>query len=145
MLDPTEDPIITTDLRWTRLMPSRFAAAQVGQFLTGHFPTRTYLHRFHLSTSPLCECCQVADTRAHLLLICDRWSLTRQHLTQWLAEAHSTRDGNSSPPPAWTWEFLVMTTEGRVWLGRFLALIRPRWGMRDQFRSGTEEETSAED
>ena len=40
------DPIISTDLRWTRLMPSRFMAARVGQFLTGHFPTGEYLFRF---------------------------------------------------------------------------------------------------
>ena len=145
VLDMTEDTIIYTDLRWTRLMPSRFATARVGQFLTGHFPTRTYLYRFHLSPSPLCECCQVADTRAHLLLACSRWSHIRQHLSQWLAETGHRSVGDSLPPLAWTWEYLVMSTEGRVWLGRFLTLIRPHWGMRDQLQSGVEEETSAED
>ena len=145
LLDRTEDPIIYTDLRWTRLMPSRFLAARVGQFLTGHFPTRTYLYRFRLSPSPLCECCQVADTRAHLLLTCSRWSPIRQNLSHWLAETRHRSEGDSLPPPAWTWEYLVMSTEGRVWLGRFLALIRPHWGMPDQLQSGLEEETSAED
>ena len=35
----------------------------------------------------------------------------------------------------WTWQFLVQTGVGRIWLGRFLAAIRPRWSMRDQLRS----------
>ena len=46
------------------------------------------------------------------------------------------------PSLAWTWEFLVGSTEGRLWLGRFLVAVRPRWSMRDQFRAGTDVGTS---
>ena len=67
VLDATEDIIICSDLQRLRDMPSRFMAAQVGQFLTGHFPTAKYLHRFHHVPTPCCECCGVVDTRAHLL------------------------------------------------------------------------------
>ena len=133
-----EDDIIYTDLHWTRLMSSRFMAARVAQFLTGHFPTGTYLFRFHLLPSPLCECCQVEDTRGHLLLACARWTLVRQRLTQWLEEETAHRSRIVFPQPAWTWEFLVASTEGRLWLGRFLVAVHPRWSMRDQFRAGTD-------
>ena len=137
-----EDDIIFTDLHWTRLMSSRFMAARVAQFLTGHFPTGSYLFRFHLLPSPLCECCQVEDTRGHLLLDCERWTLVRQRLSQWLEEETVQRSRMGSPQPAWTWEFLVASTEGRLWLGRFLVAVRPRWSMRDQFRAGTDRGTS---
>ena len=42
-----EDAIVYTDLHWTRLMTSRFMAARVAQFLTGHFP------QGHTSSFPL--------------------------------------------------------------------------------------------
>ena len=137
-----EDSIVCTDLHWTRLMPSRFMAARVAQFLTGHFPTGTYLYRFHLRPSPLCECCQVEDTRGHLLLFCQRWTLVRQRLSQWLEEDSARRSRVGYPQPEWTWAFLVGSNAGRLWLGRFLVAVRPRWTMRDQFRVGTEEGTS---
>ena len=137
-----EDDIIFTDLHWTRLMSSRFMAARVAQFLTGHFPSGAYLYRFHLRPSPLCDCCQVEDTRGHLLLDCERWTLVRQRLTQWLEEETVQRSRVGPPQPAWTWEFLVASTEGRLWLGRFLVAVRPRWSMRDQFRAGPDLGTS---
>ena len=137
-----EDSIVCTDLYWTRLMPSRFMAARVAQFLTGHFPTGTYLYRFHLRPSPLCECCQVEDTRGHLLLFCQRWSLVRQRLSQWLEEDSARRSGVGSPQHEWTWAFLVGSNAGRLWLGRFLVAVRPRWTMRHQFHVGTAGGTS---
>ena len=44
ILEPTKEVIVHTDLGWTQVMPSRFMAARVGQFLTGHFPMGVYLH-----------------------------------------------------------------------------------------------------
>ena len=130
-----EDSIIRSDLRWLRDMPSRFMAARVGQFLSGHFPTAKYLHRFGHLPTPLCDCCGVVDTRGHLLLDCQRWAFTRWRLHQWLEVEGPQRSAGVHPPADWTWRFLVQTGAGRIWLGRFLAVIRPRWSMRDQLRS----------
>ena len=124
-------------------MPSRFMAARVGQFLSGHFPTAKYLHRFGHLPTPLCECCGVVDTRGHLLLECRRWELLRQRLHQWLLTEGTPRGTSDHPLVDWTWQFLVQTGAGRIWLGRFLAAIRPRWSMRDQLRS--EAEASSEE
>ena len=38
-------------------------------------------------------------------------------------------------PPTWGWDFLVGSSGDRLWLGRFLVAVRPRWSMRDQFHS----------
>ena len=141
---PGEGPIIRSDLRWLEAMPSRFMAARVGQFITGHFPTAKYLHRFHHLSTPMCDCCDVVDTRAHLLLECRRWEFPRQRLCQWLSEERPLISARVPIPPTWTWQFLVQTGEGRVWLGRFLAAIRPRWGMRDQLRTAVEMSTAEE-
>ena len=135
IVDETEDIILRSNLRWLRDMPSRFMAARVGQFLSSHFPTGTYLHRFHHAPSPMCGCCGVLDTRAHLLLYCHRWTFVRQRISQWLCEEEPPREGSIGVQPAWTWEFLVTSQMGRVWLGRFLVAIRPHWSMRDQIRS----------
>ena len=129
-----EDDIIYTDLGWTRAIPSRYMVALVGQFLTGHFPTGAYLERFGHRASPLCGVCQVLDTRAHLLLDCIRWTHTRHRLSAWLREEWGGRSHALSVGecPGWQWSFLVDTPPGRVWLGRFLAAVRPRWRMLDQ-------------
>ena len=37
--------------------------------------------------------------------------------------------------PTWGWDSLVGTTGGRLWLGRFLTTIKPRWTMRDQLQT----------
>ena len=145
VLDYTEDTIIYTDLRWTRLMHTRFMAAQVGQFLTGHFPTGEYLFRFGFLSSPFCECCGVRDSRQHMLLECPRWGHHRQHLEGWLQETAGETSIESMVTPAWTWDFLVGTVRGRLWLGRFLVAVRPRWRMRDQFRVATGAESAQED
>ena len=135
ILDVMEDTIIRSDLCWLRDMPSRFMATRVGQFLTGHFPTAKYLHRFHHVPSPFCDCCGVVDTRAHLLLDCHRWTFLRQQLSQWLSEEGHPCQGVRNPVAAWTWEFLVGCRAGRLWLGRFLVAIRPRWHIPNQIRS----------
>ena len=41
------------------------------------------------------------------------------------------------PPPECTWAFLLGSTKGRLWLGRLLVTVRPRWTMRNQFCVGT--------
>ena len=68
ILEPAEDVIIHTNLGLTQAMHSHFMAAQVGEFLIGHFPTGVFLHRFGHLPSPLCEGCGVPDTWDHLLL-----------------------------------------------------------------------------
>ena len=134
-LEPMEEVIVHTDLGWTQAMPSRFMAARVGQFLTGHFPTGVYLHRFGHLPSPLCEECGVPDTRGHMLLTCPRWAFHRERLREWLHSVCSTAIETGAAPPTWGWDFLVGTSMGRLWLGRFLVAVRPRWSMRDQFQS----------
>ena len=145
MLETTEEVIIHTDLRWTSLMPTRFMAAQVGQFLTGHFPTGEYLFRFGFLSSPLCVYCEIPDSRDHMLLECPRWSHHRQCLREWLQELEGETSRESAVTPAWTWDFLVGSSRGRLWLGRFLVAVRPRWRMRDQFRADTSDESTDED
>ena len=135
ILEPTEEVIIHTDLGWTEAMPSRFMAARVGQFLTGHFPTGVFLHRFGHLPSPLCEGCGVPDTRSHLLLDCPRWAFHRERLREWLQNVSTSDTVVGGVPPIWGWDFLVGTPRGRVWLGQFLATVRPHWTMRDQLQS----------
>ena len=125
ILEPTEEVIIHTDLGWTEAMPSRFMAARVGQFLTGHFPTGVFLHRFGHLPSPLCEDCGVLDTRGHLLLDCPRWAFHRERLKEWLQSVCASATVVGGVPPTWGWDFLVGTPGGRVWLGRFLVAVRP--------------------
>ena len=81
-MEPTEEVIIHTDLGWTEAIPSRFMATRVGQFLTGHFPTGVFLHRFGHPPSPLCEGCGIPDTRSDLLLGCPRWAFHRERLRE---------------------------------------------------------------
>ena len=145
VLEPMEEAIIHTDLSWTRLMPTRFMATQVGQFLTGHFPTGEYLFRFGFLPSPLCEYCEVLDSRAHMLLDCPRWTHHRQRLEGWIQEAEGATSSGATVTPAWTWDFLVGSAKGRLWLGRFLVGVRPRWRMRDQFRADISDASSIED
>ena len=135
VLAPMEEEIVHTDLGWTQAMPSRFMAARVGQFLTGHFPTGVYLHRFGHLSSPLCEECGTPDTRSHMLLACPRWAFHRARIQDWMQSVCSPTTETDGPPPTWGWDFLVGTSRGRLWLGRFLVAVRPRWSMRDQFRS----------
>ena len=90
ILDPTEDLVFCADLCWTRSLPSRYAVALTGQFLTGHYPTCAYLATFRLAASPLCDTCGCPDSRAHLLLECVRFSHIRESLATWLHEEYDT-------------------------------------------------------
>ena len=135
VLEQAEEEIIHTDLVWTQHMPSRFMAARVGQFLTGHFPTGVYLHRFGYLPSPLCVGCGVPDTREHMLLDCSRWAFHRARLQDWLRSTGDPDPAEGGVPPTWGWDYLVGTSRGRLWLGRFLVVVRPRWTMRDQLPS----------
>ena len=77
ILEPPKEVIIYNDLRWTQTMPSHFMATCVGQFLTGHFPTGVYLHRFGYLPSPLCEGCGLLELRGQMLLDYTRWVFER--------------------------------------------------------------------
>ena len=122
ILDHHEDLVIHSDLRWTRPIPTRRGAALAAQFITGHFPTAAYLASRHLCPSGLCETCGVLATREHLLLDCDRHRYHRAELSYWLHSVASSRpqSSTSTPPWRWSWEFLVTTAPGRLWLARFL-------------------------
>ena len=136
VLDPMEDSVFRSDLRWTRSLPSRFAVALTGQFLTGHYPTRAYLARFQLASSPLCDACGCPDTRAHLLLECARFSHIREGLASWLHEecdARTRQDGGACP--GWEWDFLVGSPRGRLWLSRFLCASRRGRGRWDDLEA----------
>ena len=128
ILDDHEDPVIHSDLRWTRLIPTRRGVALTAQFITGHFPTAAYLASRHLCPSGLCEACGVLATREHLLLDCDCHRYHREELSNWLHSVASSRPqaSTSSPPWRWSWEFLVTTNPGRLWLARFLVRVWPR-------------------
>ena len=134
VLEPSEEVLVHTDLGWTQAMPSRFLAARVGQFLTGHFPTGVYLHRFGHLPSPLCADCGVLDSRSHMLLDCPRWARHRARLRDWMQSTRAPTTMPGEVSPTWGWDFLVGSSGGRLWLGRFLVAVRPRWSMRDQFR-----------
>ena len=136
VLDPTEDSVFRADLHWTRYLPSRFAVALTGQFLTGHYPTRAYLARFRLATSPLCDMCGCPDSRAHLLLECARFSHIREGLATWLREEYDTQTRQEEGAcPGWEWDFLTGSHRGRLWLSRFLCATRRGRGRWDDLEA----------
>ena len=83
--------------------------------------------------------CGVPDTREHLLLDCTRWAFHRERLQDWLQTTGASDLEEGGVPPNWGWDFLVGTSRGRLWLGRFLVVVRPRWTMRDQLQSEPED------
>ena len=99
ILEPTKEVIIHTNLCWTEAMPSRFMAARVGQFLTGHFPMGVFLHRFGHLPSPLCEGCGVPDTWRHLLLDCPHWAFHPEQLREWLQSVSTSNTVVGGVPP----------------------------------------------
>ena len=80
-----------------------------------------------------------------MLLACPRWALHRERLRDWLQSMYVSTTATGEAPPTWGWDFLVGSSGGRLWLGRFLVAVRPRWSMRDQFHSESGDSASAED
>ena len=48
------------------------------QFLTGHGNFGTYLHRFNIKSSPMCETCRAEDSVEHVVYDCQRFISERQ-------------------------------------------------------------------
>lgn len=116
---PRYDP----SLSWTKSL-SRKAVALTAQFLTGHFVTANYLHRFHLRDSPSCVWCghPVCD-RKHVLFDCPRFEYHRQQLC---SDACLT----SSDSSALSWDLLSVSN--RSHLARFLLVVdRARRSVRE--------------
>ena len=58
------------NIRWTYNM-DRVSVALTSQFLSGHFPSRQYLHRWTLVDDPHCRFCETnIEDRDHILLRC---------------------------------------------------------------------------
>ena len=101
-------PYVDRSLSWTSTH-SRHETALVAQFLTGHFPSGQYLHRFHHRDTPECTACGCAlDDCDHRLFVCPAFDMIRGHLT-----SEVRRLGHQ-----WTWDYL--THDGRHYLARFL-------------------------
>ena len=108
-------PTYTGSISWTEGLP-RHIAAMVAQFLTGHYATSSYLHRFHLQESPRCPWCEAPqDDREHRLFECPRFEYTRQALADAIAQA---TQGTSR----WSWDYLLR--DGRPYLAKFLRSVR---------------------
>ena len=108
-------PHFSRDLRWMSAM-SRLEVALVSQFISGHYRTGAYLHRFGLRGDGHCQWCGAeVDDCAHRLLQCPQFTVLRQRLRS--AIAMDTRGAHD-----WTWEFLVGS--GRRYLAHFLRAVR---------------------
>ena len=108
-------PTHTGSISWTEGLPRQIAAT-VAQFLTGHYATSCYLHRFHLRATTCCLWCGAAqDDREHRLFECPRFEYTRQTLA---AEIEQATHGTSR----WSWDFLLR--DGRPYLAKFLRRVR---------------------
>ena len=108
-------PTYTGSISWTAGLP-RHIAALVAQFLTGHYATSSYLHRFHLQESPRCPWCEAPqDDREHRLFECPHFEYTRQALAD---EIEQATQGTSR----WSWDYLLR--DGRPYLAKFLRGVR---------------------
>ena len=107
-------PHFSRCLHWTRGL-SRRQVALTAQFLTGHYATHAYLHRFGSRADPQCRWCDApVDDRHHRLFQCPRFAALCQHLTMMI-------DADSRGEQGWTWSFL--TGRGRRYLARFLVPV----------------------
>ena len=108
-------PRFSRSLSWTKDLPRRDVSL-VAQFLTGHYPTNQYLHRFHLIDNPQCTWCHSPiDDKNHRLFHCPRFAFLRQQLTseiRYLTHEHGD----------WNWAYL--SGLGRHFLARFLKAVR---------------------
>ena len=66
-------------------------------------------------------------------------------LRTWLTESSHYHMWMVPMASIWTWEFAVDTNAGRLWLGRFVVIVWPHWGMRDRLRSRVEVDLSVEE
>ena len=88
----------------------------MSQFISGHYRTGAYLHRFGLRGDGHCQWCGAeVDDCAHRLLQCPQFTVIRQRLRS--AIVMDTRGAHD-----WTWEFLVGS--GRQYLAHFLRAVR---------------------
>ena len=107
-------PRFSRCLQWTRGL-SRRQVALTAQFLTGHYATHAYLHRFGSRVDPQCRWCDApVDDRHHQLFQCPHFDALRQHLTMIV-------DSDSRGEQGWIWSYL--TGRGQRYLVRFLVPI----------------------
>ena len=73
-------PLYDPSLSWTESLPKK-TVTLTAQFLSGHFISNAYLHRFHLRESGRCIWCDhpICD-RIHILLDCPRFEHPWQQL-----------------------------------------------------------------
>lgn len=108
-------PHFSRSLRWTQGL-NRRQVALTAQFLTGHYATNAYLHRFGSRSDPHCDWCSATlDDRHHRLFHCPRFFRIRHQLSMAVeADTDGTQD--------WSWAFLV--SSGRRYLARFLDRVK---------------------
>ena len=75
-----DHPHFSRDLRWMGDM-SRLEVALVSQFISGHYRTGAYLHRFGPRDDSRCQWCEAdVDDREHRLLHCPQFTVLRQRM-----------------------------------------------------------------
>ena len=107
-------PRFDPSLSWTTSLPRKMVTL-TAQFLSGHFVTNAYLHRFHLSDSERCIWCghPVCD-RSHILLDCPRFEYPRQQMFSDSCLPLSSLGTH-------VWDLLLVPN--RSHLARFLSLV----------------------
>ena len=107
-------PRFSRCLRWTHGLTRR-QVALTAQFLTEHYPTHAYLHRFGSRSDPRCGWCNAeVDDRHHRLFQCPRFDALRHTLSM---KINIDTQGSRG----WTWSFL--TGHGRHYLAHFLVPV----------------------
>ena len=128
-------PICYPSFRWARALDTRHEIAITAQFLSTHFPCRSYLYRFHHEDTPDCDACGVPEDGYHILMTCPRWEYHREALANEIDQDRpATTATRATQEWSWSWRFLTGSDRGRVYLARFLQRIRPRWQERDVCR-----------
>ena len=107
-------PHFSPSISWTRDLSCK-AVTLTAQFLTGHFITPSYLHRFHLRDSPVCIWCEHAiGDRKHILFECPRFEHARQ---QMFSNVHHAFPNVSSC------DWKCLASIGRSHLAKFLLIV----------------------
>ena len=113
------------NIRWTYNM-DRVSVALTSQFLSGHFPSRQYLHRWTLVDDPHCRFCEAnIEDRDHILSRCPRYLHLRTH---WI---HSAQHDLGLD---FTWSLKTLVEDGLTFLAGFLKGVKEVW---DRQCSGT--------